>query len=270
MLPIAFTNGFVEDQQAFFPAETPTALDPDIPPESVRGQVQKILASRGFIRSRRLGQFLRFTVEQFLDGKQNELKEYLVGVEVFEKRESFDPRIDSIVRVEARRLRAKLEHYYRTEGVQDPVVIHFPKGSYVPVVMDRDQAPNWPDLPGTQRISVSVGGFANLTADLADDSFCSGLADDLISGLTKLGGIRVVVKPGETGPFPSSVQADLVIEGSVRRNGSKLRISAQLIDAQTGVYIWSDTFERDTSDVFEVQEEISRRIVSTVEACPRA
>ena len=266
MLPMTYTNGFVENQQAFFPADTPAALDLDIPPESVRGQVQKILASRGFIRSRRLGQFLRFTVEQFLDGKQHELKEYLVGVEVFEKRESFDPRIDSIVRVEARRLRAKLEQYYRTEGVQDPVVIHFPKGSYVPVVMDRDQAPNWPDLPGT-RISVSVAGFANLTGDLADDSFCSGLSEDLISGLTKIGGIRVVVKAGE---IPASVQADLVIEGSVRRYGSKLRISAQLIDAQTGVYMWSDTFERDTSDVFEVQEEISRRIVSTVEACPKA
>src|SRR4030095_6174885 len=79
---------------------------------AVTAQLDKILTSSTFVRSKRLGRFLRFTVEQCLDGHQNALKEYLVGVEVFNKLETFDPRIDSIVRVEARRLRSQLERYY--------------------------------------------------------------------------------------------------------------------------------------------------------------
>src|SRR5688572_31652621 len=102
------------------------------PPSAVAAALDKILLSSTFIRSKRLGRFLRFTVEQCLEGRQNALKAYLVGVEVFNKLESFDPRIDSIVRVEARRLRSKLERYYQTEGKADAIVIQFRKGSYVP------------------------------------------------------------------------------------------------------------------------------------------
>src|SRR5215207_6424205 len=86
-------------------------------PEAIHAQLDRVLSSATFIRSKRLGRFLRFTVEQCLEGRQSALKEYLVGVEVFNKMETFDPRIDSIVRVEARRLRSKLERYYQTEGL---------------------------------------------------------------------------------------------------------------------------------------------------------
>ena len=84
--------------------------------EAVRAQLERILASSTFVRSRRLGRFLRFTVEQTLAGRQSALKEYLVGVEVFDKTESFDPRIDSIVRVEAQPAPVELDQYYGTEG----------------------------------------------------------------------------------------------------------------------------------------------------------
>ena len=107
--------------------------------EAIHAELDRILSSATFIRSKRLGRFLRFTVEQCLEGRQNSLKEYLVGVEVFNKLETFDPRIDSIVRVEARRLRSKLERYYQTEGREDQIVIQFRKGSYVPMIMTREQ-----------------------------------------------------------------------------------------------------------------------------------
>src|SRR5262245_946394 len=108
-------------------------------PEAVRKQLERILQSSTFLRSKRLGRFLTFTVEQYLQGRQSSLKEYLVGVEVFNKLESFDPRIDSIVRVEARRLRSKLDRYYQTEGRDDTTVIQFRKGSYVPMIMTREE-----------------------------------------------------------------------------------------------------------------------------------
>jgi tetratricopeptide (TPR) repeat protein len=101
--------------------------------QAVRTQLDRILNSRAFARSPRISRFLTFVVEQTLQRQEDKLKEYLLGVEVFGRMESFDPRIDSIVRVEARRLRYKLEKYYETEGHEDVVFIQLRKGCYVPI-----------------------------------------------------------------------------------------------------------------------------------------
>ncbi len=103
-----------------------------ISPEAVRPQLERVLNSKTFARSPRISRFLTFVVEQTLEGQQKRLKEYLLGVEVFGRLDSFDPRIDSIVRVEARRLRSKLEKYYEEEGSDDPLYIQFRKGCYIP------------------------------------------------------------------------------------------------------------------------------------------
>jgi tetratricopeptide (TPR) repeat protein len=100
--------------------------------ETVREQLKRVLNSKAFARSPRISRFLDFVVEQTLDGQESKLKEYLLGVEVFGRLDSFDPRIDSIVRVEARRLRYKLDKYYESEGPTDPIYIQFRKGCYVP------------------------------------------------------------------------------------------------------------------------------------------
>lgn len=105
--------------------------------EPVRRQLRKILSSQPFVRSPRLSRFLTFIVEQKLAGEDHKLKEYMLGIEVFNRHDTFDPRIDSIVRVEARRLRVKLERYYETEGRDDSVVIIIHKGSYVPSFANR-------------------------------------------------------------------------------------------------------------------------------------
>src|SRR5262249_29951552 len=103
----------------------------------VRQQLKKILCHGLFTRSGRMGRFLRLAVELTLDGRGDELKEYLIGVEVFDRKPSYDPRVDPIVRVEARRLRAKLKAFYETDGCSDPVIIEFVKGSYVPQISTR-------------------------------------------------------------------------------------------------------------------------------------
>lgn len=105
--------------------------------QAVQDQLERILASAGFSQSERLSRFLRFAVEETLRGRGEQLKEYLLGVEVFDREESYDPRTDPIVRVEAGRLRSKLAKYYEAEGRADPVVIEFPKGAYVPVFRKR-------------------------------------------------------------------------------------------------------------------------------------
>src|SRR5512133_1336213 len=105
----------------FLPTVNNGAVEP-CTPEMVTAQLQKMLQSPIFARSRRLRKFLRFTVTQTLASQQERLKEYSIGLEVFDKPESFDPRMDSIVRVVARRLRAMVETYYATEGREDDVL----------------------------------------------------------------------------------------------------------------------------------------------------
>jgi len=106
---------------------------PEPTPAAVRAELDRVLASEGFVNSERLTRFLRFTVEKTLAGEADQLKEYLLGVEVFDRGAAFDPRMDPIVRVEARRLRAKLEEYYASAGNASEVRIACRKGSYIPV-----------------------------------------------------------------------------------------------------------------------------------------
>jgi len=104
----------------------------------VHEELERILSSPAFAQSQRLIRFLRFVVEQALDEKGDQLKEYLIGIAVFDRTGGYDPRTDPIVRVEAGRLRTKLREYYSTEGSQDPIVIELPKGSYIPLIRRRD------------------------------------------------------------------------------------------------------------------------------------
>ena len=100
--------------------------------ESIKAQLVRVVASRTFAHAAVLRRFIEHIVDSALDGKTDELKEYALGVDVFGRGQSFDPRVDTIVRVQARRLRAKLDEYYRIEGSGDPVLIELPKGCYVP------------------------------------------------------------------------------------------------------------------------------------------
>src|SRR5512140_1982001 len=106
--------------------------------EAVLGQTDRILASPHFARAGTLNRLLRFVVEQTLDGKDQELKEYRLGVDVFDRGADFDPRIDPIVRMQAAKLRTRLAEYYAAEGRQDPLVITMPKGGYVPSFETRE------------------------------------------------------------------------------------------------------------------------------------
>jgi tetratricopeptide (TPR) repeat protein len=104
----------------------------EVAPESVRAQVARIAASRTFQNAPVLRHFLDHITDYAVSGKTDQLKEYALGVDVFARGTSFDPRVDTIVRVQARRLRAKLEEYYRVEGQADAVILELPKGHYVP------------------------------------------------------------------------------------------------------------------------------------------
>lgn len=127
--------------------------------EAIQSEVDRILASEKFSRSKRLRSLLRFTVNQTLQGNADILKEYVIGTEVLNKPDSYDPRSDSLVRVLASRLRVKLREYYHDGGSEDPLVIELPKGKYVPRFQRREQLQTEIEKKLQARRAYSLGRF---------------------------------------------------------------------------------------------------------------
>ena len=99
----------------------------------IRAALARLIASPGFSKSPQLAHFLRFIVDETLDGRGDRIKAYTIATDALGRDASFDPQSDPIVRVEAGRLRNTLAQYYANGGSNDPVVIELPRGRYVPV-----------------------------------------------------------------------------------------------------------------------------------------
>src|SRR6058998_1005019 len=120
-----------------------------IPDKVIQHQLNRILASKTFSQVDRLKRFVSFIVQEAVAKRGGDLKEYVIGVQVFGKEASFDPRTDPIVRVQARRLRARLAKYYSEEGRADQVIVDIPKGGYAPLFSRRETAAAKPSLSAT-------------------------------------------------------------------------------------------------------------------------
>lgn len=111
------------------------------PNELVTESLERVLRSSLFKKADRQSRFLRHVVRKHLEGDDDSLREISIGFEVYERPDSYDPKLDPIVRVEASRLRSRLREYYETAGTEDPVRIDIPKGAYVPTFELRVAAP---------------------------------------------------------------------------------------------------------------------------------
>lgn len=191
--------------------------------ELVRAQVNRILASPGFVHNDRLSDFLRYLIEQHLEGNAGDLKEALLGVVVFGREPGFDARQDSIVRTEAAKLRNRLAQYYAAEGAADPLIVEIPKGGYSPLVRRPELPPPptqvmeprrtrrllWPEAilagiaavaaiagwswfhRGSPPLRIAVLPLENLNHDPASDYLADGLTDELIRNLSVIEGLDV-------------------------------------------------------------------------------
>src|SRR5580698_10131112 len=245
-------------------------------PDQIRAQVDKMLASRLFVRSERLCRFLRFCVELTLDEKSDQLKEQMVGVEVFDRKGDYDPRTDPIVRVEARRLLSKLKEYYTSSGRPDCVLIELQKGSYVPCFPMRaaQQVRPQPSVSQAEELSIAVLPFTNLTPESGTDYFSDGLTEELIHLLTRIPRLRVVAwssmsqlrgREHDLAGIGQELKVATVLRGSVRRTHARVRVTAQLIDTESGNYLWSEAYDRQLENVLAIQEEMARAIVDTLQ-----
>lgn len=255
------------------------SADWDLSHDAIRMQLRKMLSSDLFARSERMSRFLSFTVEQHLAGNAGNLKEYLIGVEVFDKPDTLDPRLDPIVRVEAGRLRAKLREYYETDGREDQILILFPARTYAPSFQRRTSAapsatpremPRATAADSSYPPSVAVLPFADLSRDRDQEFFCDGLTDEVIVSLAQLRPLRVVSrtssfqykgKSEDVRHIGEQLNVRAILEGSVRCYDSRLRITVQLVDAADGYQLWSETFDCTADgDIFSIQREISAAV----------
>jgi serine/threonine protein kinase len=120
------------------------------------------------------------------------------------------------------------------------------------------------------RPSIAVLPFTNLSADPEQEYFCDGMAEEIINALTHVEGLRVVARTScfafkgkheDIREIGRKLNVDNVLEGSVRKGGSRVRITGQLIKISDGYHLWSDRYDRELSDIFEVQDDISMAIV---------
>jgi serine/threonine-protein kinase len=239
--------------------------------KTAAGQRDRILGSVTFRQVDRLKRFLRFIVSEALAGRGNQLKEYVIGVQVFDKDSSFDPRADPIVRVQARRLRARLERYYREEGGGDALVIELPKGGYAPVFKDRGAT-----VAGRPSMSATLAGQNTIAVQaLADQSpaqdlayFCDGLRQEIIHCLAKLEALRVLaVQPGTAAAAAGvAQQAAMVLSGGVRKSGERVRVTVHLIDTATASYLWSESVDAALGDPLAAQELVADAVVKKLES----
>jgi len=125
-----------------------------------------------------------------------------------------------------------------------------------------------------KELSVAVLPFVNLSPEQENDYFADGLTDELISKLADIRGLKVA---GQTSSFffknkretPAVIGRTLnvrhILEGSVRRSGQQLRVTAQLIDAESGYHLWVETYDREATDVLQIQEDIARSVASALQ-----
>lgn len=208
-----------------------------IPVPEIRAELDRILRSRVFIHSHRIRRFLQFVVEECLLNQQHRLKEYLIGLEVFNRQESFDPRVDSIVRVEARRLRAKLDVYYATDGRDSRIRIQLRKGSYVPEFEfhQRRHFRTHPEL--RTRRAVALQPLTGLSDDPIDAAFAEEVRRTLVHSLVCRPNLQVAAPGSELAP-------DILIRGSVERQDGRTQLHLEAVTAAPEhSYLWSDSVE---------------------------
>jgi TolB-like protein len=245
--------------------------------QAIREALAKLLNNRIFSRSWRLGRFLQFTVDQVLAGKQNQLKEYVIGVEVYDRRSPYDPAVDSIVRTEARRLRGKLQQYYEFDGKADPVRIFFRPGGYVPEISFQETPGG--RLHGAAEISeflantsgdvvISVERFVDLSGTPPATICARGVTAEVLHLMMEIKGCSVVAPAA--GSFGSG-HSHLHLEGDIRQYDARLRINCRLMSAE-GFQLASHRFDLSAEDAgsFILQEQIAAALVSRITSIVRS
>lgn len=249
----------------------------------IRRELERVVASRLFANSARLIRFLHFTVDAVLNGRAHFLKEQTIGTQVYDRPHSYDPRVDSVVRVEARRLRMKLRQYYATVGESSELKIEYPIGSYAPVFLlngteDREKQ-RQVNTKGARDLTLYGDGdglllvvcpFEDLSGTETGGNFSKALTDELIYQLSMSPGFRVSLRSSgheqtealsvKSG-FENAPTAHVLMRGTVRRNEGMHRVTVELYDS-TGFVVWADRLDARDDTIPNAQDQVASAIVA--------
>jgi serine/threonine-protein kinase len=271
-------------------------------PESVRAaevreQLERILSDPAFSGANRRSRLLRFLVEQEIEDRGESLKESVIASEVFDRAPDYDPQVDSVVRVEVGRLRARLAEYYGKAHRDGLVRIEIPRGGYRPIFVFPKGAPEVP-APATRSrwmavsavvlligllaglavwkfrpaapsapMAVAVLPFLNLGPDKNDEYLGDGICEELTETLAEFNDLRVVArtsafqyknKSADVREIGRNLRAAAVIEGSVARRGGEFHVIAQLIRSSDGYHLWSHTYDATLAELPAVEAGIAQ------------
>ena len=164
----------------------------------------------------------------------------------------------------------------RVKGFDNPVKVYAVRQSPVDAghsgLTDRaDIAAPW----RADRASIAVLAFANMSGDTEQEFFCDGITEDIITELSRFPVFSVIARQSsfafkgekiDIKEIGEKLGVNYVIEGSVRRAGDRIRVTAQLIHADSGKHVWAERYDRKLEDIFDVQDEVTRAVVATVAA----
>jgi TolB-like protein len=250
-----------------------------IPRKEIVSQLDRILSSPQISGSAVLSDFLKFVVHEAIDGRGDDLKEYTIGVNALRRDVDFNPQMDSIVRIHAGRLRRAVKEYYYELGVNDPILISIPKGSYQPaferktadslrVQVEQEEHPhrqastrenghtlkakdaialqngngisNGMEHDVAHKVTIAVLPFRHIGLDETLDHFCAGIGEYLSTELTAFSDFRVISY--HQGNFVSSQLTDIRQLGTALRARYIITGSVQLLRPMVRLWVQlSDT-----------------------------
>jgi TolB-like protein/Tfp pilus assembly protein PilF len=274
----------------------------------IRDHVARILANPDFANFPRSGAFLTYLVDQTLEGRGGDLKEAVIGVEVFGREPGYDSKSDSVVRTQARRVREKLNEYYSTAGQADPIRIAIPKGGYIPefqTVAKLAEAIPRPRnriaaIAGALAVLAAAGAVASLArrpvphdvrlpaiavlpvADLDParrfDSLADGLTEDLERGFSRIHDLRVHARPPATltpaersdyASLSKRLAVDALLDGQIVTESDHSEIRLSLIRAADSSLLWTDHFPVDTA-IGSIERQIETSVARALNVKPPA
>jgi len=245
----------------------------------IREQLNRILSSPAFNNSRILSRFLEFITIETLAGKEQEIKEYTIGVNVLSRSSNFNPQFDAIVRTHAGRLRRALKEYYADAGKKDPIQIEIPKGSYIPIFLPQVEVDNVAitekNKPTRNRPTIAVLPFRNISQDSSREFFADGLGEQLSTELSWFQDLCVIsyyssrnvaLKANDVKEVGKVLGAKYILTGSIQSDEKHLRVWVQLILSESGEQLWTKSFEQNNTGqgLFEIQTEIVQNILKAI------
>ncbi len=235
---------------------TPTAKVkrsvPQLSHAAISRQLNRILGLRTLTRAGFLSRLLQCCVEETLAGNSCQLREQWLGINVFQRRQSFNSRQDPIVRVQSRRLREKLDLYYQTEGMNDDVRISLPVGTYVPVFSTNDLK-RWADVPHGRPCCITILPLTYVSRTLDSVPRAAVVTGAIAKAFAGVGGMDLDSRIAPLSLDGQSVEArwagrtpktDFAVEGCLQACDDHHVVYLQLTACATGRLCWSVMFEQ--------------------------